>query len=141
MKRIILFHILFCITINHVASQNIYYDAAFLKEYLNNGVFESDKKFNKQEDSLQKLDKLLDQQVKELKNDPNKMTLRDSLISERKALVPLLQKIREEKDDSLFSVLKKYFPEIKETDGSAEITAIIQKNPFFKTFIIQGAVK
>lgn len=143
MKKFTPVYFFLFITVTHVNSQNIYYDATYLNNRFANNVFTTTKGFNREEDSLKKIDLSLQAQIKEIQksDDIYKTDSINKLQQKRKDIVQPLKKIQEEKDDSLFSILKKYFPEIKENNSSSDITIIIQKNPFFTACSIKGSVK
>lgn len=132
MKKVTVVQIILFLIITNVKAQSPYYDAIWLKERLIENTFTTENTFNKKEDSLQTQDQKISAKIKFFKNG-NDIHKQDSITFYNMAGLKNAEQLKivlAEKDDSLFSVLKKYFPEIKPSDRSDDISAVLQKNPF-----------
>src|SRR5687768_11079804 len=138
MRKVTLFIVIFLYyTVSY--AQNAYYDAISLKEFLISNVFNSEEKSNKQQDSVEVLRDSIAEKRREFQNRNQDSLTKYTRLG--KELDSTLNIILESKDDSLFTLLQKYFPEITESSTSAEVTAIIKQNPFFENFSVQGVTR
>lgn len=142
MKQLFLLQtILFFVAMN-IKAQNPYYDAVWLRQHLSDKVFISEK-FTNQQDSLKTIDGKLEQIVTsfEANNNPHKQDSINKYQHLRQDINSQLNNIIKAKDDSLFNLLKKYFPEIETSSTSDEVTTLIKKNPFLDSFTMKGTLR
>ncbi|REG90452.1 hypothetical protein [Flavobacterium aquicola] len=140
MKKTLFILLISFITINCVMSQNIYYDAKFLKDCLKNNNFTTSKIINSTEDSLRKLDLSLEKRIANHMNSNNihKSDSIAKLQEVRKKIAEDLIKTQKDKVNRLLSLLKRYFPEVNENASVDDVKRILQKNPFFVDYSIEG---
>uniref|UniRef100_A0A502F7J9 Uncharacterized protein n=1 Tax=Flavobacterium pectinovorum TaxID=29533 RepID=A0A502F7J9_9FLAO len=140
MRKIIFLLLISFITINSIKSQNIYYDAKYLNNRLVNKTFKPSKITSKTEDSLILLEASIDKQINDHKNQTNILTNEDykKIQNQRKEIKNALLIIDQKKIDTLFTILKRYFPEINENTAPNSISEILSKNPFFNGFEIES---
>jgi len=123
MKKLVIF--LFIVLAGKLClAQNVYYDASKLRRFLKSNVFTHLAYSTPTEDSLTKA---------------NEDATIAAATAEKNAL--RIDSIRAIRDDSLFSLLKKYFPEITDSMSSAQVTAIINQNPFLRDINFAGKVR